>query len=61
MCLGGSRMTEKHLTNCRQHRGISMHRAEQQPIFLSVVLDDDDEDEKEDADVDNSEVTKLVL
>lgn len=38
-----------------------MHRAEQQPIFLSVVLDDDDEDEKEDADVDNSEVTKLVL
>lgn len=60
MCLGGSRMTEKHLTNCRQHRGISMHHAEQQPIFLSVVLD---EDEKEDADVDlwNSEVTKLVL
>ncbi len=40
MCLCRSIMCEreKHLTNCRQHRRISMHRAEQHPIFFSSLL-----------------------
>lgn len=29
---------EKHLTNCTQHRSMSAHRAEQQPIFFSSAL-----------------------
>lgn len=29
---------EKHLTNCMQHRSMSVHRAEQQPIFFSSPL-----------------------
>lgn len=29
---------KKHLTSCAQHRRMSMHRAEQQPIFFSSPL-----------------------